>query len=54
MRALSFVLAFAFLTAGCSVAGSLDRGLPGVGTFAYSGPPITAAAQQPLVMASRL
>ncbi len=45
MRTLSFILAFAF------VAGSSDSGLPGVGTFAYSGPPI--AGSQAVVLATR-
>jgi hypothetical protein len=54
MRALSFVLAFGFLVAGSSWAGSADGGLPGVGTFAYSGAPIATAAFQPIVVASRL
>ncbi len=51
MRALSFVLAFGLLIAGSSLAGSTDGGLPGVGTFAYSGSPI--AAPQSMVVASR-
>ena len=37
MRTLSFILAFAFVLAGPSMAGSSDSGLPGVGTFAYNG-----------------
>ena len=51
MRTLSFILAFAFILAGPSMAGSSDRSLPGVGTFAYSGAPI--AAPQALVVAAR-
>ena len=51
MRALSFVLAFAFVLAGPSLAGSPDSGLPGVGTFAYSGSPV--AATHALVVAAR-
>lgn len=43
MRALSFILAFAFLLGGASIAGSADSGLPGIGTFAYSGFPIVAS-----------
>jgi hypothetical protein len=50
MRALSFVLAFGFVLAGFSFAGSADSGLPGVGTFAYSGSPV---ASQPIVVAAR-
>lgn len=52
MRALSFILAFGLVLAGSSLAGSADGGLPGVGTFAYTGAPVPAA--QPIVVASRL
>ncbi|MBR0713822.1 hypothetical protein [Bradyrhizobium liaoningense] len=51
MRALSFILAFGFVLAGSSLAGSADSGLPGVGTFAYNGAPI--APSQAIVVASR-
>jgi hypothetical protein len=40
MRTLSFILAFAFVLAGPSLAGSADNSLPGVGTFSYSGSPL--------------
>jgi hypothetical protein len=50
MRTLTFFLAFAFVLAGPSMAGSLEGGLPGVGTFAYSGSPIAAEA---IVVAAR-
>ena len=53
MRTLSFILAFAFVLAGPSMAGSLDNGLPGVGTFAYNGSPIAITAPQSLVVAAR-
>ncbi|SHJ33479.1 hypothetical protein SAMN05444159_0347 [Bradyrhizobium lablabi] len=53
MRNLSFILAFAFLLAGPSIAGSADTSLPGVGTFAYSGSPIASPAPQALVVAAR-
>jgi hypothetical protein len=53
MRTLSLFLAFAFVLAGSSMAGSLDRGLPGIGTFAYNGSPIAASASQALVVAAR-
>jgi hypothetical protein len=53
MRNLSFLLAFAFLFAGASMAGSMDSGLPGIGTFAYSGSPVATPAQQSLVVAAR-
>ena len=50
MRTTSFILAFAFILAGPSMAGSSDRDLPGVGTFAYNGSPVEAP--QPVVLAS--
>ena len=53
MRTLSIILAFAFVIAGASMAGSADSGLPGVGTFAYTGSPIVASASQSLVVAAR-
>jgi hypothetical protein len=52
MRTLSFILAFAFILAGPSMAGSSDKGLPGIGTFAYNGSP-GSAAPQALVVAAR-
>ncbi|MDI1264261.1 MAG: hypothetical protein PS018_13485 [bacterium] len=51
MRTISFILAFAFILAGPSMAGSSDRDFPGIGTFAYNGSPVTA--QAPIVMAAR-
>ena len=53
MRALSFILALGFVVAGSSFAGWPDGNLPGVGTFQYSGTPITAATTQPIVVAAR-
>ncbi|MGT2436183.1 hypothetical protein ACU4GH_10185 [Bradyrhizobium betae] len=53
MRALSFILAFGFVLAGSSFAGAPDGGLPGVGTFQYSGSPVTTASSQPIVVAVR-
>ena len=50
MRTLSFILAFGFVLAGSSLAGSIDT-LPGAGTFAYNGTP--AANSAPLVVAAR-
>lgn len=50
MRTLSFILAFAFLLAGPSIAGSSDN-LPAAGAFAYNGAP--AAKTSPLVLAAR-
>ncbi|MDH6262529.1 hypothetical protein [Bradyrhizobium sp. BR13661] len=53
MRALSFILAFGFVLVGSSFAGSPDGSLPGIGTFQYSGSPITTAAPQQIVLAAR-
>jgi hypothetical protein len=53
MRTLSFMLAFAFILAGPSMAGSADRSLPGVGTFAYNGSPIATSAAETIVVAAR-
>jgi len=52
MRTVSFILAFAFVLAGPSMAGSSD-GLPAIGTFSYNGAPVTDAAPQTLVVAAR-
>ena len=51
MRTFSFILAF--ILAGPTLAGSLDNGLPGIGTFAYNGSPIATAAPQAMVVAAR-
>jgi hypothetical protein len=51
MRTISFILAFAFVVAGSSMAGSADKGLPGVGTFSYNGSPVVAS--HALVVAAR-
>lgn len=53
MRALSFILAFGFVLAGSSFAGAPDGNLPGIGTFQYSGSPVTTTAPQPIVFAAR-
>ena len=51
MRTVSFILAFVFVVAGSSMAGSVESGLPGVGTFAYNGTPVVPS--QTLVVAAR-
>jgi hypothetical protein len=51
MRTLSFILAFVFVVAGSSIAGSVESGLPGVGTFSYNGTPV--APSQTLIVAVR-
>jgi hypothetical protein len=53
MRTFSFILAFAFILAGPTLAGSSDNDLPGIGTFAYNGSPIAAAAPQVILVAAR-
>ena len=53
MRTTSFILAFAFMLAGPSMAGSSDQNLPGVGTFAYQGSPVASPASQPVVAAAK-
>jgi hypothetical protein len=40
MRTASFILALAFVIAGSSMAGSMENGLPGIGTFSYNGTPV--------------
>jgi hypothetical protein len=49
MRTISFILGFAFILAGPSIAGSSDGSLPGVGTFSYNGSPAVPA---PTVLAA--
>ena len=52
MRTISFILAFAFILAGPSIAGSSDQGLPGIGTFSYNGAPVATSAPQSIVVAA--
>jgi hypothetical protein len=53
MRTISFILAFAFILAGPSMAGSSENGLPGIGTFSYNGSPVAPATAQLMVVAAR-
>ena len=53
MKTLSFILAFAFILAGATLAGSSDGNLPGVGTFSYNAAPIVTDAPQAIVVAAR-
>jgi hypothetical protein len=53
MRALSFILAMAFVLAGPSIAGSADTGLPGIGTFVYNGSPVVTSAAPAVSVAAR-
>jgi hypothetical protein len=48
MRTLKYLLACAFVLAGSFMAGTVDGGVPGIGTFAYSGPSIVS----PVVVAA--
>jgi hypothetical protein len=52
MRTISFILAFAFVLAGPSMAGSSSSDLPGIGTFSYTGSPIAGDATQTIVVAA--
>jgi hypothetical protein len=52
MRTISFILAFAFILAGPSMGGSSDHGLPDIGTFSYSGSPVTISAPPPVLVAA--
>ena len=52
MRTISFILAFAFILAGPSMAGSSDNSLPGVGTFSYNGSPVTTPVAPSIVLAA--
>jgi hypothetical protein len=49
MRTVSFILAIVFVVAGSSMAGSVESGLPGVGTFSYNG----TSPTQTLIVAVR-
>ena len=52
MRTINFIVAFAFILAGPSMAGSSDNGPPGVGTFSYNGAPVTNSAPRSIVVAA--
>jgi hypothetical protein len=53
MRTLSFILAFAFVLVGPSIAGVSDGGLPGIGTFAYSGSTVVTSTPHSIMVAAR-
>jgi hypothetical protein len=40
MRTISLIVAFAFVLAGSSMAGSAETGMPGIGAFSYNGSPV--------------
>ncbi len=52
MRTLCFILAFAFVLVGPSMAGSSDGNLPGIGTFTYNGKPIVSTVPRTVLVAS--
>ena len=52
MRTISFILAFAFMLAGPSMAGYSDQGLPGIGIFSYNGAPVAFVAPHAMVAAA--
>lgn len=51
MRTFSFILAFAFVLAGPSLAGSTDGSVPGIGTFSYNGSPAVTTSSVTVVVA---
>jgi hypothetical protein len=53
MRTLSFILAFAFMLADPSMAGSSDGCLPGIGTFSYNGSPLIGVSARIVVADAR-
>jgi hypothetical protein len=53
MRTFSFILAFAFVLAAPSLAGSYDSGLPGIGAFAYNGSPVASSVPRTVLVALR-
>jgi hypothetical protein len=53
MRTTSLILAFAFILAGPSMAGSSDTELPGAGTFAYNGSPLANPAHRQILVATK-
>ena len=52
MRTISFILAFGFILAGPSMAGSSDNSLPGIGAFSYNGSPVTIEAPPSILVAA--
>jgi hypothetical protein len=53
VQTLSFILAFAFILVGPTMAGSCDSSLPGVGTFAYNGSPVAVSVPRAILIAAR-
>ena len=46
MRALSYIIVLVLALTGPSLAGSVDRDVPGVGTFVYCGSPVMTPAPE--------
>ena len=53
MQTLSFMIAFGFALVIPSLAGSSDSGVPGVGTFAYSGSSVGGSTPPAIMIAAR-
>jgi hypothetical protein len=53
MRALSNIIALAFVLTGPRLAGSADGDLPGIGTFTCCGSPIVAPPPQLMAQVSQ-
>lgn len=53
MRTLCLILAFGFVLAGNTLAGSPDGDVPGIGTFQYGGSPLAGSVAHPLAVAER-
>jgi hypothetical protein len=51
VRALSYIVAFVLVLAAPSSAGSAERDMPGIGTFAYNGSPVLAPASSRMMAA---
>ncbi len=53
MRSISFIVAFAVVLIGPSLANTADGGLPGVGTFSYHGAPVVTDPPTSMVVTAR-
>jgi hypothetical protein len=53
MQGLSYIIALVFLLTGPPLAGSTDRDVPGVGTFAYCGTPVMMHAPEVIAQLGR-
>jgi hypothetical protein len=53
MRTFSFILTFAFVLVGPSLADSSETSMLGIGTFSYNGSAAGVASPQVMVVAAR-